>query len=108
MKIINPHSTTGWITAIICDRYVCAKVYDLPSTFGVNDGRVSKLSICKTAHRDPDANYLDQMAYNYDRGLDFDNLPSGLLDKILAELEALPKRHGSGHKVTRNFPRHRV
>lgn len=48
MKIIKPHNQTGWITAIIEDHWVQAKVYDSPSTFGVNNGRVSKIAIGKT------------------------------------------------------------
>ena len=31
------------------------------------------------------------MCYNYDRGLDFDNAPKGLIDKIVNQLEQLPK-----------------
>jgi hypothetical protein len=31
------------------------------------------------------------MDYNYDIVLDFDNLPDGVLDEIVAELETLPK-----------------
>jgi len=91
MKIIKPHDVYGWITAEVCGRWVQAKVYDTPSTFGINGGRVSKLVISKTAKHDGRRNFFDQMTYNYDRGLDFDNLPKGLLDKIVAELETLPK-----------------
>ena len=90
MKVIKPHDWTGWITAVIADRWVQAKVYNEPSTYGVNDGRVSKLAIGKTQHWDPARPFFEQMAYNYDRGLDFDRLPDGLLDEIVAELEALP------------------
>jgi len=92
MIILEPHSESGWICAIIEGRYVDAKVFDEPSTFGVNNGRVSKLTIGKTDSRDHNKNYFEQMCYNYDRGLDFDKTPPGLLDKILAELEALPKQ----------------
>ena len=91
MIILEPHSEHGWITAIIEGRCVQAKVYNEPSTYGVNNGRVSKLAIGKTDKRDPNRNFFDQMAFNYDRGLDFDNLPKGLLNKIVAELETLPK-----------------
>jgi hypothetical protein len=90
MEIISPHDQYGWITAIIEDRWVQAKVYDLPSTYGVNDGRVSKISIGKTRYRDPTQNFFEQMCFNYDRGLDFDEAPEGLVDKIVAELEKLP------------------
>lgn len=95
IKIIEPHNETGWITAVIQGRWVQAKVYDLPSTFGVRNGRVSKLAIGKTDKWDCELRFFDQMAYNYDRGLDFhnkDELPPDVLDAIVAELEMLPKR----------------
>lgn len=90
MEIISPHDPYGWITAIIEGRWVQAKVYDQPSTYGVNDGRVSKIFIGKTRYRDPTQNFFEQMCFNYDRGLDFDEAPEGLVDKIVAELEKLP------------------
>lgn len=91
MKILDPHDSTGWITAIIADRWVQAKVYDEPSDYGVNNGRVSKLSIGKTSERRPGP-FFEQMIYHYDRGLDFnDGLTADQLNEILAELEALPK-----------------
>lgn len=93
MQILEAHDQNGWITAIIEGRWVQAKVYDEPSVFGINEGRVSKLSIGKTGIRDPNRNFFDQMDYNYDRGLDFKRrtLPDAVLRKIVASLEALPK-----------------
>jgi len=83
-----------WIEAIVYGRWVTAKVYNEPSTFGINNGRVSKLAISKTDSRDPDAEFFPQMAYNYDRGLDFDNLEEeGLLEKIVDMLEKYRKSH---------------
>ena len=41
-----------------------AKVYHGGSHFGINEGQISKLTIKKG----------DKMVYNFDRGLDFDNL----------------------------------
>lgn len=82
---------SGFLTVIIEGRWVMAKVYDEPSSYGINGGRVSKLSISKTATRIEGQNFFDQMDYHYDRGLDFDTLEPGLLDKIVAELETLPK-----------------
>ena len=90
MIILREHDQYGWITAIIEGRWVQAKVYDEGSCFGINDGRVSKLVIGKTQYRDPTQNFFDQMCFNYDRGLDFNDAPDGLVDKIVAELETLP------------------
>lgn len=91
MRIIEPHSDTGWITAEIEGRWVQAKVYDEPSSYGINNGRVSKLAVGKESFRDSNKPFFDQMCYNYDRGLDFDNAPKGLIDKIVNQLEQLPK-----------------
>ena len=83
-----------WIEAVIHGRWVEAKVYNEPSTFGVNDSRVSKLSISKTDSRDPNQNFFPQMAYNYDRGLDFDHLEDDeLLCEIVKMLEMYRKSH---------------
>ena len=90
MKILKQKHDDLWITVISNGRWVQAKVYNEPSDYGVNDGRVSKLSIGKTDKRDQDKNFFNQMAYNYDRGTDFDNLPDGLLNLIVADLEVLP------------------
>ncbi len=90
MKIIKPHSDSGWVTVEIDDHLVEAKVYDTPSSYGINSGRVSKLAIFKGNKRDPNINWGKQLCYNYDRGLDFDRAPEGLLNKILKELDTLP------------------
>lgn len=91
MKILkDDRENSGWITAISCDRWIQAKVYDLPSVYGINNGRVSKLVIGKTDTRNPYRDFFDQMDYNYDRGLDFDELPEGVLEDVVDELENLP------------------
>lgn len=91
MKVLDKHNSNGWITAIIEGRWVQAKVYDEPSSYGINDGRVSKLCIGKTDARDHSKPFFDQMDYNYDRGLDFCDLDTDLLNRIVEELENLPK-----------------
>jgi hypothetical protein len=90
MKIISRDDNSGWITAIIDDRWVQAKVYDEPSTFGINDGRVSKLCISKTSTRNPFEGFFAQMDYNYDRGLDFCDCSQELVDSIVDQLETFP------------------
>lgn len=82
---------SGWVTCIIRNRWVEAKVFDEPSTFGINEGRVSKLCIAKGIDRDRTKDFFAQMDYNYDRGLDFDNLPDGVLNEVIGYLENLPK-----------------
>lgn len=49
--ITKPHNPeTGWIEGTIDERWFQAKVYDLPSEFGLRNGRVSKLSMCMTPY----------------------------------------------------------
>jgi len=94
MTILEPHSASGWITAFICGHWVQAKVYDEPSTYGVYNGRVSKITICKTENRDPTKPFHPQLDVNYDRGTDFNNLwrkNRKLFNEIIRELEKLPK-----------------
>ena len=93
MKIIDDNrAKNGWITTVIEDRWVMAKVYNAPSMFGVNGCRVSKLALSKTDTRIPRGDFFQQMDYNYARGLDFhnDTLPAETLTKILSVLNALP------------------
>lgn len=91
MNVISDNRRrNGWVTAVIDDRWCQAKVFDLPSNFGINGGRVSKLAIMRGNKRDPHSDFLAQCDYNYDRGLDFDNLPAGTLASIVGQLEALP------------------
>ena len=73
MEILDDIEYSGqWLTAVINGHWVQAKLYKDPSSYGVNDGRVSKLSIGKADYRINNKNFFDQMCYHYDRGLDFD------------------------------------
>ena len=89
--VLEERSDSGWITCIIDNRWVQAKVYDEPSTYGVNNCRVSKLSIGKTAERKEFQDFFEQMAYHYDRGLDFNELYNqSILENVLETLNDLP------------------
>lgn len=55
--------------------YICeAKVFSESSIFGIDGGRISKLTVYKKD---------GPMVYNYDRGLDFCEISHVLLDKII-------------------------
>lgn len=82
---------SGWISGVISGRFFEAKVYNEPSTFGINNGRTSKLSIGKSSMRNKNENYFEQLDYNYDRGLDFSTIDDKLLTKIVNWLENLPQ-----------------
>jgi len=90
MKILKEHDEFGWITAVVQGRWVQAKVYNESSSYGIGGGRVSKMAISKTDSRTLGQDFFKQMCYNYDRGVDFDEAPKGLVESIVAELETLP------------------
>lgn len=53
-----------------------AKIFESGSVFGIGGGRISKLQV-----------YTGKgLVFNYDRGLDFDELPGGVLSQILDNL----------------------
>ncbi|KKL05642.1 hypothetical protein LCGC14_2603960 [marine sediment metagenome] len=99
VEILSPHEWTGWITAVMDGHWFQAKVYDNPSTFGINDGRVSKLAILKESRRNLNESFLDQVCFNYDRELDFDEAPVGLVDKIVEWCEKLDKLEDSNESL---------
>ena len=87
----DDRKASGWVTCVIAGRWVQAKVYDEPSEYGINGGRVSKLCICKTGMWDKSQDFLKQMDYNYDRGVDFNTLEDpDILNVVVAALEKLP------------------
>ena len=57
-----------WREGTFEDYRWCAKIYDRPSTFGIDEGRISKLTIIDRK--------TETVLYNYDRAHEFDDLPS--------------------------------
>lgn len=55
------------------------KIYDEPSVFGINNGRISKLMIWRDG----------VFVVNYDRGMDFNHLGETLLLSIVDRLEGM-------------------
>lgn len=97
--VTKPRSYNGWVHGVANDRWFCAKVYDEPSAYGVNNCRVSKLSIAKEGVHllglESGLPFFDNVDFNYDRGLDFhnDELSKEDLDALLEWLNALPDFH---------------
>lgn len=95
MTIVKDHrQQAGWITIEVDGFFrAIAKVYDEGDGeknpidyqgYGVEIGsRVSKLSI----YEGPTGPEI----YSWDRGLDFDNAPEGLVDEIVAFCDELPR-----------------
>lgn len=62
-----------------------AKIYDEGSIYGIDGGRVSKLTIVRTGDS------WTRAVYHYDRGLDVDDAPAGLLAAVLAVANSATK-----------------
>ena len=84
--LLHKQDVSGWLTAIMEQHWVKAKVYDTPSKHGVNGGRVSKL-IIGSSMEEPSGN---EIIYEYDRELVFDKAPPELVSTIVARLEEFP------------------
>ena len=69
-------------TLVGTDFYWEAKVYDKPSKYGINGGRVSKLHVWRDVEIGP---VLD--VFCYDREVRLDTLPAGILDRILGKIQ---------------------
>ena len=67
------------------------EVYNEPSWFGINEGRVSKCEIYKPFFN-LYSGFNEMVDYHYCRGLHFhnDNLSIDILNQIVSELENLP------------------
>lgn len=78
-------NSSNWVYGICGDYQFQAKLYDIPSMFGIKDGRVSKLWIADTDKK---------CLVNFDRG--WDKKPSAEIkpyfDAIMLLLEQSPKR----------------
>ena len=76
----NSHFKTGFVNKY----HYYATVFETLSEYGINNGRVSKLSIRKVYKNTANSTYTEKEIYNYDRGLDFNNCPNNILNKIIA------------------------
>lgn len=69
LKISNVEG--NWVTGLFKGHLFQAKVFSEVSDYGINQGRISKLTISKTdvwVRLD-----LDYVLFNFDRGMDIDN-----------------------------------
>ena len=84
--------TSNWIEGRAGQYGFCAKVYDNGSDFGIDDGRVSKLSVYTIEGEFPFQ--VGKTIVNYDRG--WDTRPKKehkeLFNALMKKLEATPKR----------------
>ena len=69
----------NWKEGLVNNHFFQGKILDLPSKYGINGGRISKLIICDS----PKWNKGKKCVYHYDRGLDFDNTNAKDLQVLL-------------------------
>ncbi len=85
---------SNWVKGAV-DKYTFeAKLFDDGSTYGINNGRVSKLSIYDEAKRLELHDFFKSCIVNYDRGWDIkpkkEDKP--YFNAVMAALEACPRR----------------
>lgn len=88
---------SSWVNGTV-DRFTFeAKLFDNPSCFGINDGRVSKLNI---------ANAMGRWVVNYDRGWDIKPAAAHkpYFDAVMKLLEASPRRFDSENQPLNQKP----
>lgn len=77
IELTNFTENSNWVQGIVDEYKFSAKLYDEPSIFGINEGRISKL-------------YIEGNA-NYDRGWDFGE-DNKLVNPVVDFLENTFKR----------------
>lgn len=67
-----------------------ALVFDVPSRFGIAQGRVSKMAVWRidVVPGTQPLRTTSVEIFNFDRGLDFDRAPAGLIDALVNHLES--------------------
>lgn len=87
-------SGTNWCDGTVGKYNFQAKLFDYGSDFGIDEGRVSKLSIWNQAVREEKQDFLEACIVNYDRGWDIK--PEGdtepYFNAVMELLENAPKR----------------
>ena len=83
----------NWVAGTVDKYNFSAKLFDEGSTFGINDGRVSKLSIHDEKVRQEQMNFFVACIVNYDRGWDIEpeEEHKEYFDAVMDLLENAPK-----------------
>lgn len=81
-----------WREGTVEDHHFQAAVYDEPSVYGINEGRISKLMVWDEAKRQGRRSYFRTTLMNYDRGWDIEPEAQhkALIDELVSYLENLP------------------
>lgn len=81
-----------WREGTVEGHHFQAAVYDEPSVYGINEGRISKLMVWDEAKRQGRRSYSRTTLMNYDRGWDIEPEArhKALIDELVSYLENLP------------------
>lgn len=81
-----------WWEGTIEGYHFQAAVYDEPSVYGINQGRISKLMVWDEAKRQRYRNIFRAALMNYDRGWDIKPKAEhkAMIDDLISYLENLP------------------
>ena len=81
-----------WYKGMIGGYTFEAAVYDEPSVYGINEGRISKLMVWDETKRQQYRNIFSAAIMNYDRGWDIEpqKRHKALINALIAYLENIP------------------
>ena len=81
-----------WLEGTVEGHHFQAAVYDEPSVYGINEGRISKLMVWDETKRQCRRGYSRTILMNYDRGWDIEPKAQhkSLIDELISYLENLP------------------
>lgn len=85
---------SNWVSGSVGEYTFEAKLFDDPSSFGINHGRISKLSIYNDQSRQEKKDFLAACIVNYDRGWDIkpSKAHKAYYAAVMALLESTPRR----------------
>jgi len=72
---------SGWRDGVTDGHWWQAKISEEPGPLGVNGGRVIKMAVCNSAEWNH-----KEVIFNYSGGVDIDNAPPELIQKIISAI----------------------
>jgi hypothetical protein len=93
-ELINFPFDSNWVSGTVGEYTFEAKLFDDPSTYGINNGRISKLSIYNDQKRIENRDFFAACIVNYDRGWDIKPTKESrpYYKAVLKLLELTPRR----------------
>lgn len=93
-ELVNFPFDSNWVSGKVGEYTFEAKLFDDASTYGINNGRISKLSIYNNDERMAKNDFFASCIINYDRGWDIKATTATrpILKAVIALLESTPRR----------------